>query len=139
VPFGTVNYGAGVAGCQGEHLLRTEKAVKLGDSTVTFECTRAPQNSLGLVLLGDAQDVNGPDAFYCQLPIYVGITPALSGLNIVSGASSLAHATFQLPDLTPLVGQTFYAQAFWYWQPSQCTPSVFGLSASNGLAITVLP
>jgi hypothetical protein len=139
VPFGTVNYGAGLPGCQGEHLLRTEKAVKLGDPSVTFTCTRAPQGSLGLILLSDQQDLSGPDLFYCQLPIYVGLSPNLFGVNISSGGSSLAHATFQLPDLTPLVGQTFYAQAFWYWQPSQCTPSPFGLSASNGLAITVQP
>jgi len=139
VPFGTVNYGASTPGCQGEHLLRTEKAVAFGDPSITFTCTRAPQNSLGLILLGDTQDLTGSNSLYIGLPIHVGLSPGLIGIDIPSASSSLAHTTLTLPDLAPLIGQTFYAQAFWYWQSSQCVPSLFGLSASNGLAITVQP
>lgn len=140
VPYGTSTFGTGKPGCRGEHLLRTEKGVEVGDPSVEFLCTRAPKGSQGLLLLSDAADPTGPDALYTGLPIYVGLTSSLAAVDLfTTGDSSLGRGTLVLPNLTPLVGQTFHAQAFWLWSANDCWPSTFGLSASNGLSITVLP
>jgi hypothetical protein len=139
LPYGTVSYGSGTPGCYGPQTLRTEASLKVGNPKMTLECDNVPASSLGLILVSDTQDANGSDPLLLGVQFHVGLSPNLFGLNIVSTTANLASLTVPLPNLSGLVGSTFYAQAFWLWPGSTCAPSPYGLSASSGLALTVIP
>jgi hypothetical protein len=140
VPYGTSVYGTGFDGCNGPHLLRTETSLTKGINSLTFTCSNPPPFSTGLILVNDQQDALGTDVLGLGIPFFVGLQSSqLLGIDIPSTADKTAFVTIPLPDLTPVVGLSFYAQCFWNWAAGPCTPGLYGLSGSQGLMLTVLP
>lgn len=138
-PMGVSGYGSGTPGCAGPQTLLCESSLRSAPGNFTLECNHAPPNALGLILVSDQQDLAGSDPFYLGILLHVGMfTTNLSGLDIVSTNMDTASVTLSLPDLTSIIGSTFYAQAVWLWPPATCTPSPFGLSSSSALSITVI-
>lgn len=54
-------------------------------------------------------------------------------------ATGPAILLLPLPNAPGLVGSTYYIQTIWAWPLSACFLFPYGISTSNGLAITVQP
>jgi len=139
LPAGLVQYGSGNPGCAGPHDLRANSSPTIGNVQFALTCTQAPPVSLGLTLIGDAQDP-GADPLGIGILTYVNFFTAteLYALDAVSDANGYALTDVPIPASPALVGKHYFAQAIFVWT-WPCSPSPFRLSGSNGLHITVLP
>lgn len=136
LPFGT-----GTPGCTGPEVLSGSPAPKVNTPSFALSCTNAPPSSLGLWLFMDAADFAGSDPFAIGAKLHVDLFAAttLIGLNGTSDPTGLGTCAAPIPSTPTLAGATLYAQALWAWPLSVCNNLPFGLSSSNGLAITFLP
>jgi len=139
-----VPYGAATAGCTGRPVLSGSPAPHVNTPSFALSCTKAPPLSVGLWVITDVADDAGSDPFGIGAKLYVDLFTAtlLLTVNGTSDASGLGTAPAPIPNNAAIAGATVYAQALWAWPAGSCTtnyPLPFGLSASNGLAITILP
>jgi hypothetical protein len=134
--IGLLNYGNGVSGCAGPHVLTGNSAPKAGTSTFRFVCSNPPAFSLGLVLVGDVPNPAGFDYLNIGVPLFVDpfASTTLLGVNIYS--NGIGDSVSDAVPLAPgLVGMNFFAQAVWL--SNTCAIPPFNLSSSNGLALTI--
>jgi hypothetical protein len=134
--LGLVQYGAGLAGCNGPQILYGNGAPEAGTSSFRLVCSNPPDFSLGLGLLGNVPDPFGTDYFSIGVPVFIDVFASTQffGLNFYSnGSGDSVSDPIAIP--ANLVGSTFYAQAFWVW--STCSIPLFNVSSSNGLAFTI--
>ena len=135
---GVSAYGIGTPGCAGLHVLGAPTSPTVGDAQFQLTCDHAPPSALGLVLAGDAAEIAGADPFGIGLVLHVSLgSTQLFTFDMQSDSFGDAAASLPIPPTPSLVGLTFYAQALWHWPQSACAPSLFGLSSSNGLALTI--
>ncbi len=134
---GTTVYGTGSPGCAGVQTLGVTHAPMAGLPTFGFTCDAAPPSSLGLLLVGDVQNIPGIDPFGIGVLLHVDLLASveLIPLDLFSDATGFAMTVpFAIP--SAVVGNTYYACALWGW--TTCALPPYGLSTSRGLAIEVL-
>lgn len=133
-----IAYGQGLAGCNGSHVLSNSGAPYVGNESFRLICTNAPANSLGLGLISDVADYSGSDPFGIGIVFYVDLVSAaeILTLDVFSDGSGVADFTVPVPNNPVLAGRTFYVQFIWAWI-APCTPSLLGLSTSNGVQIMI--
>ncbi len=142
LPFGIASYGTGTPGCLGPQRLWVETPLHLGQKAFVFGCDAAPIGGSGGVLLSDLQDLAGSDPFFLGIALHVDLfSPNVASVPLFAPPhyAGMAANTVVIPSDSALLGKTFYAQALWLWPQGACTPSLYGLSTSNGLAMTVIP
>jgi len=137
-------YGTGTPGCNGPAVLSGSPAPQVNTPNYTLSCTNAPPSSLGLWLITDTYNQAGTDTFGIGAKLHIDLFAAtvLFTPNGTSDASGVGTAPVPIPNTPTLAGATFYAQVIWAWPVGSCTtnyPQPFGLSTSNGLAITIFP
>jgi hypothetical protein len=140
-PPSLVPFGAGTPGCTGPNVLTGSQTPHVNSPSFSLPCTNAPPLSTGLWMITDAADVAGSDPFAIGVLLHVDLLTAtqLIALNGTSNANGVGAAPAPIPNFPPLAGSTFYAQALWAWPINVCFNFPYGLSTSNGLAITILP
>lgn len=138
VTVGLSPYGSGTPGCTGAQTLGANCSPTLHNPGWQLVCSNGPANSIGTMLLGDTQDLAG--TVLLGLRLHVGVAPpsALIQVGFGTGPTSTAVLPVPLPNVRALVGARLYAQAAMYWGTA-CSLPPLGLSASNGLAITIQP
>jgi glucose/arabinose dehydrogenase len=140
VLVGLSAYGIGTAGCNGAHALGANCSPVVGSATFRLQCTAPPANVAGLAAIADVADFVGSDPLGIGLTLHVSLSSALFVLlDIRATASGPASLPLPLPNSIAIAGITVYAQAFWPWPAGPCTPSLLGLSSSNGLQIQIQP
>ena len=136
-----VPYGTGTPGCTGPELLFANELPRVNTPTFTLLCASAPPLSTGLWLVADAASFAGTDPFGLGVKLHVDLFGATQLFAPVgtSDANGLGSAPLPIPNSPVISGATFYAHVVWAWPASVCSNGPFGLSSSNGLAITILP
>lgn len=140
-PQGTIPYGVGTPGCTGAHVIQANEPPTVGSTTFAIRCTKAPAGAVGVWMFADARDPVGTDLFGVGVALHVDLLAAtfVLGINATANAVGDGLAAVPVPNNPNLVGGTVYAQALWSWPLSTCFNFPFGLSTSNGLAITIQP
>jgi len=139
-PKGVTAYGTGTAGCAGMHAMRTSSAAKIGNVYLRFLTNHAPVNSLGLMLITDAQDAVGHDTFGVGILMHVGFIGAVDvyALDTVSDSFGGSWVLTPVPNNPALVGKAYYAQSIWAWS-AECVLAPYQLSSSQGLQVIIQP
>ncbi len=136
---GLASYGAGTPGCSGAQAMAANSAPTIGNVDFELSTTNCPPSSLQLTMVSDAQDLAGSDPFGLGVTLHVGFGGLeLIALDMFSDAAGFGVASVAIPPTLALIGQTYFAQTLSAWA-GPCVPSTFGLSTSDGLAMTVLP
>jgi hypothetical protein len=144
VPFGIfgglANYGTGTPGCAGAQIMGANSAPVANAPNFRLTTTSAPASSLGLCLVTDAADPLGSDPFFIGILLHVDLFNSTQAIPIDMNSNGFGFGltATSIPLAPFLVGSTFYAQSIWAWTGCS-TPSQFGLSSSNGLAVTIQP
>jgi len=135
---GTSSYGTGTPGCAGTHTVDVTHAPMINSPHFGITCNNAPQSSLGLGILANAQDAVGSDPYGIGVLLHVNLFAATEviTLDFLSDASGNGLAAAPIPNASALVGNTYYAMALWAW--TTCSLPPYNLSTSQGLAMTVL-
>jgi hypothetical protein len=134
---GTVSYGTGTPGCAGTQTLDVTHAPMIGSPSFGLTCNNAPSSSVGFGVLGTGQDLLGSDPFRLGLLLHIDpLSAALLAIPFSSDAFGNALAPAPIPNNPSLIGKTLYAQVLWAW--TSCPLPPFGLSTSQGLALTFL-
>jgi hypothetical protein len=138
---GHVPFGTGTAGCAGFPVLSASPFPVMNTPVLTFKSTNAPPNSLGLVLITDVPDQFGSDPFGIGVLLHVDLfaSTQLITLDAFSDPFGAGGAVANIPNNAALVGQTYFVQILWAWPTSTCFIPPFGLSTTNGLAMTINP
>jgi|GEM_PF-3315968 len=136
---GVAAFGTGTPGCAGPHALGATETPKVGASDFRFTCTAAPPASLGLTLVADAPDAVGHDLFGLGVLLHLDLLTStlLLPIDIVSSSFGVGVTPAAIPIAPAFAGATVFAQSLWVW--TSCSPTPFGLSTSNGLAVTFQP
>ena len=135
--LGVTSYGTGTPGCNGPQALGANHAPMIGSPGFALTCSNAPALSAGFGVLATGQDLLGSDPFGLGVLLHVNpLSAALLTLPFSSDALGNAVAPAPIPNNPNLIGQTLYAQVLWAW--TSCALPPFGLSTSNGLALTFL-
>jgi hypothetical protein len=112
-------------------------APMIGSPQFGITCSNAPPSSAGFGVLATGQDLLGSDPFGLGVLLHIDpLSPALLTIPFSSDAFGNALAPAPIPNLPSLVGNTLYAQVLWAW--TSCPLPPFGLSTSQGLALTFL-
>jgi hypothetical protein len=138
--IGLLPFGTGTPGCKGTEALYATSTPRVGAPNFRFTCTNVPPSTLGLLLIGDAPDLNGSDPFGLGALLHVNLFASsfLESQDLYSNAFGLGGSAAPIPISGSLVGLTFDAMALWVWTGCS-TPSPFGISTSTGLALTIQP
>ncbi len=134
---GVSSFGTGTPGCSGSQNVGVSTCPLAGTPSFAFTCDNAPPNSLGLLLVGDAQDLAGSDPFGIGVLLHVDLLASIEliSLDLFSDPSGLATTVpFAIP--AAVVGNTYYAMALWAW--ASCSLPPYNLSTSRGLSLTIL-
>ncbi len=132
-------FGDGTPGCAGPQVLSGDSPAYPGNAGFTLLCSKAPPSSLGLVVASTGALPSGADPLSIGVETLVDFfAPDLTWGDMASDASGAGSVVVPIPPGPVLLGQTFYAQAFWYWPSGPCAPSWSLLSSSSGLAITIV-
>ncbi|HED64476.1 MAG TPA: hypothetical protein ENJ09_02865 [Planctomycetes bacterium] len=128
--------GTGTPGCNGPMLMGINMPPLIGATEFAFTCDNVPPTTMGLLGLSSMADVAG--TFVPSLGILSHLD--LSVKPIVFNAfpsDSSGHAEYNLPipNLTGLVGTTWYAQSVWQWTTCSLPPS--GYSSSDLITFTI--
>jgi hypothetical protein len=134
-------YGTGTPGCTGPEVLSANKLPKIGTQDFTIRCTNAPPTSTGLWLICDSKDIQGSDPFSIGAKLHVDLFGATELLAYNSGSDSqgIGLLTVAIPNNANIVGKEYDVQALWVWPLTTCFNFPYGVSTSNGLAMTLLP
>lgn len=140
VPKGVSFFGTGTAGCDGPQRMGANSVPNIGNINFKLTTNRAPQNSLGLVVAGNAADVAGSDPFWIFVKLHVDFihSTELYAYDEFSDPAGFGSADDPLPLDTNLVGLTYYIQSIWYWAGT-CGLTLFDMSSSNGMTIVIQP
>jgi hypothetical protein len=137
---GVSAFGSGTAGCAGLHTLGADGTPTIGTPDFTLRCNHAPASSTGLVLIADVADTAGSDPLGIGLTLHLSLaSSSLLPVDMLSDASGVGESMLGIPNVPAFVGATLSAQALWFWPLGTCSPSPFGLSSSNGLALVFQP
>jgi len=92
-------------------------------------------------MIADAQDFGGSDPFNIGAVLYLNLLGAteLIAASASSNSSGYAVLAVPVPNNPALISRTYYAQVLWTWPLSMCFNFPYGISTSNGLAITIQP
>ncbi len=136
----TAPFGSGMAGCTGANTLAGLGLPTIGNGAFAVRAENGSPGGLGWLLVSTDPIWLGTTlpAFGIVLHV-VPYTPIFLQLPFLGDGSGTATLPLPIPDLPLLAGTSVYAQTLWAWDPGQCTPTVSGLSSSNGLALTLLP
>ncbi|MBI3818534.1 MAG: hypothetical protein HY286_07580, partial [Planctomycetes bacterium] len=112
---------------------------KVGNSLFEFTCSHCPPDSLGLLLITNQTYATDSDPFGIGLNLLVDLfsSTEVFALDIMSNSLGGAGTPTPIPNNNLLAGNKYYAQVISLWPSSICTPSVLGLSSSNGIAMTI--
>lgn len=138
LPTGLVSYGVGTAGCAGGQLLNGNQVPRIGAAGFKVSTTHAPASSAGVLALSPGADFIGSNS--AGLGVVQSIDLAGAWLWLVPVASDALGANAKalpIPNDLGLVGTQLYAQEFWLWSGTACTPSASSLSSSRGLRIQI--
>lgn len=137
---GVVAYGAGVAGCSGQHCVFAASAPVVGNLGFELGCTNAPASTFGLMAIADLPDLAGSDPLGLGFGLHVQVGAPLFAVQVyASDAGGRGRYPLPLPAAPGLAGVTLYAQSVWDWGVSSCSPTPIGWSSTHGLAVTVQP
>lgn len=138
---GLADYGTGTAGCAGAQFMNASDVPFLGNAAFALRCTKAPLMGVGLAMVGDVKDAAGSDPFGLGILLHVDLLAAgeIYTFDLTSDAAGVGTAAAPIPVSPLLVGNTYYAQELWRWDPGIYTLGPFGLSTSNGLTIVLQP
>jgi hypothetical protein len=136
---GIAPFGFGTAGCGESEIVTTSSSPSLGNAAFGVRCSGAPASSLGLVLITDSQG-QGLDILGVGIGLLVDFFQAAEAFALDAHSDGLGDgfAAVPIPPSPTLLGKTYFAQCVWYWGAA-CPQLAVGLSASNGLAITIVP
>ncbi|MBI3820375.1 MAG: VCBS repeat-containing protein [Planctomycetes bacterium] len=138
-PYSNINsYGNGTPACDGRTGMSTNSPATIGDPNFSFTATNAPPASLGLLLVGDSQDLAGTDYFFIGILIHIDPynSTNLLGFDFVSDAAGTAFLEVGIPNVPSAAGMPFFAQSVWIDNPSlgdTCGSGPYGLHSSRGL------
>ncbi|MBI3818493.1 MAG: VCBS repeat-containing protein [Planctomycetes bacterium] len=138
-PTGLSIYGSGRASCRGACGLTATGPVAVG-ATAEFVCSNPPVNSLGLLMVANAQNIPGTDYFFVDVPIHLDLLAMTDfyAFDIYSDAVGTSLCSVSVPVLPSLVGSNYYAQAIWAAPANDsCDPSASGLIGSRGLSMII--
>lgn len=138
-PAGIVSFGLGTAGCAGFQTATVNSVAAPGNTEFAVTTTNCPPSSLNLLLMSPLANPSGSDVLFISVPSYVGLDPGIEAFDQPSDASGTATTVLAVPNHTNLVGVSVTFQTFSLWPAGPCTPSLFQLSCSNGLTVTVQP
>lgn len=131
---GYEHYGTGTPGCDGPQTHSASFIPVIG-TQFKATCNSAPPDGVGNMLLGFTADIPGT-ILYGGL-VHVPLGPTTTLYTVTSDSNGDSSLVLDIPDDPNLIGLNAYTQFVWRWPSSICTPSEpFGLSTSNGLAIT---
>lgn len=134
---GVVSYGTGTAGCSGASVLSLGCSPTNLNPGETINGTNGnPGSGIGIVGLTQLPAGSDPFGIACEVLVSTAGTDYFLFYPAVQ-ANGTSSFPLPIPYVPSLVGSTFYAQEFFNW--SQCAPSPFGWSSTNGLAITIQP
>lgn len=138
---GILLYGTGTPGCTGQELLSANQVAHINGTGFKLSCTNAPPLAVGLWMIADAADAVGSDPFGIGATLHLDLFNAteLIAANATSDASGFAVLPTPIPNNPSLIGKTYYAQTLWAWAINVCFNFPYGISTSNGLAITIQP
>lgn len=138
---GLTPFGTGTAGCAGNHELSALSSPQIGNASFSLKCTNPAPLTTGLWLITDAQDLAGSDPFGIGAMLHVGLFTATELITIetVAPLTGPVSVNLPIPAAPGLVGKTYFAQSIWAWPLSACFLFPYGISTSNGLAITIQP
>jgi len=137
---GLVPYGAGVAGCNGAHVLDAETSPVLGNVAFAVRCNNAPPSGVGIGVVAGSPDIAGSDPFGLGFNLHFQWnSPLLVPLVLASDGNGIGRYPLPIPPAPALAGFVLYAQQAWSWPTSTCTPTPLGWSSTHGLAITLQP
>jgi hypothetical protein len=141
-PLGTSQYGSGTHGCFGMIGVSTSGPAQVNTPSFAFVCTNAPTETLGLLLIADAQDTIGHDLFGIGAVMLLDFFSAAEvfGFNMYSGEGGSAAAPAPIPNSPAVVGKTYFAQSAWVENAHDgqaCGPSPFHILTSRGLAFVI--
>lgn len=140
-PDGIQFYGTGTPGCFGIQHLTTNSAPKIGNNGFEFRVDRMSTVTPNLLLVSDTQDVAGSDWLNLGILLHVlvdGTTTELFALDLHTIAVGFAAAPIMIPNDPFIVGNQYYGQAINSWL-GPCVPTIFSLSSSRGVIVTILP
>ncbi|HKE01421.1 MAG TPA: hypothetical protein VKE69_10460, partial [Planctomycetota bacterium] len=135
-------YGTGTQGCSGFHTLGANAPPNVGSPGFALVASAAPPSSLGLLLVGDAQNAAGSDSLGIFLVFHVDLfaSTLLVGFDMPSDLAGEALASVPIPASPSIAGATLYAQGIFQWRPTgPCFPSPFRLSSTPGLSLVLQP
>jgi hypothetical protein len=114
---------------------------------VAMGTTNCPPNSLGLCLVSDQPQVPPLDLFGIGVLSNVTFLNStfFEGFDMSSDANGFGYFTQSIQGNSQLIGLTFYLQSYWAWSDSPSCAAAgnyhfpYGLSSTNGVAITIQP
>ncbi|MBI3818998.1 MAG: hypothetical protein HY286_09940 [Planctomycetes bacterium] len=142
VGAGLSKYGSGTPGCAGPHSLNANSTPKIGNALFNFYCDHAPPDALGVLIVGNAQDLSGSDSLGLGTLFLIDFINSTELLAFDLPANELggACALTPIPNNAALVGNSYYAQGAFLWPVgSSCSPSPYMLSTTDGVALTIQP
>lgn len=140
-PNGTLPFGAGTAGCSGTQPLNANKSPSIGQTTFQICTSHCPPASAGLWMIGDSKLDPGIDTFLVGAALHINIPGSTEFYyaNSLSDGNGNACLSVPVPNLPGIIGKVYFAQSLWVWPINVCFNFPYGISTSNGLAITIQP
>ncbi|MBI3818470.1 MAG: VCBS repeat-containing protein [Planctomycetes bacterium] len=141
-PAGTSTFGSGTQGCIGAHAITANGPPNINNPNFGILASNAPPFSLGLCIVGNAQDLAGSDIFAIGANLYIDFVNSteLYALDSLSDGSGAAFASAPIPNNMNLIGNTYYASVIFVWsQYNICKLPPLQISSSRGLTITIQP
>ncbi|MBI3817522.1 MAG: FG-GAP repeat protein [Planctomycetes bacterium] len=144
--FGLAAYGTGTPGCDGPQVVFANSNPFVNNIGYALNCNNAPRNAFGLLAIGDAPDFEGSDPFSMGFLLHIDLFNSVNfyGFGMFSDQSGYAQTLIPIPNDNSLVGESFFAQAYWNWSSElgpgmlcSTLPTVSGWSSSFGLWMTI--
>jgi hypothetical protein len=138
--IGAAAFGGGTPGCNGKHGILSNVPPAVGGPNFGVSCTNALSSALGILLYANATNIPGADIFGIGVAIHVDPFAAteFGAVDLHSDAGGVGFAPIPIPNNPSLHGLTYGVQGVFLWQPgTRCLPTMFGLSSTPGLALTI--
>ncbi len=138
-PTGLSAFGIGTIGCLGPEVVWGNVTPKVDTPNFRISLTKGPASSLSLGIVADVDLVFGQDPFGIGVILHVDLLTSteIVTFDLPTDAAGRSQAPLPIPNNALLHGRSFYAQTISAWPATQCTPSPYGLSSSQGLRISI--